>query len=439
MGFLDIFRKSKETSEPQGDEERTEEQVLAIDEILEWVDKEFKEKMDRASSRASKIQKNVMDGFSRLRDSVGILEKASFEKQDRSYAAVNMVKDSFVKRTQSLINNVKRIQDNMNYTVLKDFHSNVSKIVNELKSLSPKQMVMISNYFKRECSDVINKMKWVEENVKSLGNFLDSDARVMRLVQDVNTSVEKQGEWLRELNSIEKRELELQNKLKDLKRVRIEKESGLKELLKSREWKELELIKKEVEGIRKEMSDIENRVNEEISSVKRPFKKLKHVLDAEMKTKSFPDNPFRELIIKDRENWLKGTLDSIRNSSESGEIVLKPRERERVLDLMKRLESEIPGLKERYRELANNINEKEGKSKTDAMKKRDSFEDVIKNSAERIVSLEKEARTIRNDKERIKGGLIEEKKKTERLILESGGRKVRIKIPGREASEKTAV
>lgn len=439
MGFLDIFRKDKKISEPQEEEERTEEQVLATDEILEWMDREFKKKLDRAGSRANEIQKNVMDGFSRLRDSVGVLEKASFEKQDRRYAAVNMVKDSFVKRTQSLINNVRGIQDNMNYIMLKNFHSNASRVVNELKNLSPKQMIMISNYFKKECSDVISKMRWVEENVKSLGNFLDSDARVMRMVQDVGTSVEKQGKWLGELKSIEKRGLELQGKLRDLKSFRIEKESELKELLKSREWKELEGTRKEIEGIRKEMSDIENRVNEEISSVKRPFKKLKHVLGAEMKAKSFPDNPFRELVIKDRENWLRSILDSIRNSSESGEITLKPRERERVLDLMKRLESEIPGFKERYMKLADSIKEKEKKSKTDAIKKRDSLEYVIKNSIERILSLEKEADVIQNDKERIKGDLIEEKKKAERLILESGGRKVRIKVPGREASEKTPV
>lgn len=431
MGFLNIFRKRKEKPEPQETEQRTEESVLATDEILEWMDKEFREKLDRAHSKASEIQNSVMDGFSRLRDSVSILEKASFEKQDRRYAAVNMVKDSFVKRTYSLINNVRKIQGDLNYTGLKDFHSATSRVVNKLKNLSPKQMVMLSSYFKKECNNVISKMRRVEDDVKSLGGFLESDARVMRMIQDVNMSVLKQGELLRELNSIGKRGDEIRNKLDDLKGVKKEKESGLQRLLKSREWRELESIKEKTERIRQEMSDIENRVNEKISSVKRPFKKLKHVLDAETTTKeSFPDNPFREVIMRDRENWLKNTLDSIRDFSESGRIALKPSEKKRVLDLIKTLESEIPRERERHRKLANDMNEKERGLKTDVIRKINSLKGAIKNSAEGMLSLEKEANAIWDDKERIKGDLIEEKKKTERLILESSGRKVRIKISG---------
>jgi hypothetical protein len=260
--------------------------------------------------------------------------------------------------------------------------------------------------------------------------FLDSDAAVIRIVEDLNASINRQSVFLRDIESAGRRLVDIQKKLGDMRKAKSENEAILQKYMNSKEWKDLECARKDIEDMRQGMQRIENTVNERIYPLKRPFKKIKHALKGGAEKEPFPDNPFTELIMEDREIWLRNVLNSMKGLSEKGAISLKARESEKVSALANALESEIPNLKERYIKLSSTVGEKEKELKTDIEKKVRMLEGSMKDTAEEISHIENEAKEIMDHKEKMKGGLIEEKEKTEKLILEGTGRKVRIGFSG---------
>ncbi len=428
MGLFGLFGKKKEL--PPEEEKAAEEKPQAISaaEIQEWLDKTFSEKIKKVETDAREIYNEITSQLSVMESSLNTLGNAGFEIDDKTYTAANMVKDSFVKKAYSLMSNIQKIAKDLNYSLLKDFQKSTLDVMKELKNITPKQGILLSKYFGNESRSVAKNIDTIEKKLKSLRQFLDSDGKIMWLVEETKNNANRQTELLEQLKFLEKKEKELQKNIKELEKEKEKDDQTLKNNLKSKEWKFIEDADKEIENINKKTLEIENDINLKFSSMKRPFKKLRHSVD---KKQVFPENPFRDIVLPDNENQWKTILLEIKKLSDEKKINLKESESKKVNNLINFMDTELPELKKIYNDLLSKKQEKENRKKNHSgiIKKKEIISEKIKKQEEEICNLKKESSEIEKEKDKVKEELLEKKKEIEKLVLESGGKKLDIKLP----------
>ncbi len=434
MGFFDLFKK-KEEAPP----EEKETQNIDINEVSGWLNSILDNRLSQAKSQAINIHTEIINRFSEIKKSADALASATFEKDDKTYAAANMVKDSFVKKINSIVNNIPTIQGELNYMALKDSYSHIVDVLKDLKSASPKQKILLSNYFSRESNTVIGNIKEAEKQLDAFKKFLDSDAKVLGFVEDANLKIKEESNLLKQLKSLEDKENILSANRNELENRKSREASELENIFKSEEWAELNTLNEEIEIVKSRALDIKSRIEESLSAINRPLKKFEHLVNAgyqipreqEDALKRFIYTPFKAIMLDSGESELKNVLNALNNITKEKRISLKPKEQERTLELIRKLGSETPWLKDSYKKLVKKESDKKRKVKEihpDIINKKKELEDSIKQSMQELIILESEIKNVKTEKERIKEMVFNKKEGLEKLISENTNEKVNIKV-----------
>ncbi len=434
MGFFDLFKK-KEEAPP----EEKETQNIDIDEVSGWLNSILDNRLSQAKSQAISIHMEIMNRFSEIKKSTDALASATFEKDDKTYAAANMVKDSFVKKINSIVNNIPTIQGELNYMALKDSYSHIVDVLKDLKSASPKQKILLSNYFSRESNTVIGNIKEAEKRLDAFKKFLDSDAKVLEFVEDANLKIKEESDLLKQLKSLEDKENILSANRNELENRKNREASELENIFKSEEWAELNTLNEEIEIVKSRASDIKSRIEESLSAINRPLKKFEHLVNAgyripreqEDALKRFIYTPFKAIMLDSGESELKNVLNALNNITKEKRVSLKPKEQERTLELIRKLGSETPWLKDSYKKLVKKESDKKRKVKEihpDIINKKKELEDSIKRGMQELIIIESEIKNVKMEKERIKEMGFNKKEGLEKLISENTNERVNIKV-----------
>lgn len=418
---MDRFRKENQ--------EEPEIVKVRFSDVQKWIEAEFSEKFNRAKSRAEGIHKNIQEGFQEIKKSNQNLDRASFESEDKTYAAVNMIKDSFVKRTHSLILGIERLTNNIEYSSLKEFYSSSDNVIKEMKKTNPKQAILLSRFFKKEGGALIENIVRAEKTVKSLQEFLDSEGKIMDLFQGANLIEQERLRLLENLDSLERQEHELGERRKETLKERGVIESGLSELKLSKEWKEMETLERELEKLEEEKSNIEEEIRSRLLIANRPFKKMKHSLDEKSPEigfiKEFLHDPLGAILSENSMNQLRSLLEKTRRDNKIG---LKQKDVEKLKSLQNTLESGMLELTENYRKTITKIS-KIGES----LSMLSGLGQERKELEDKLISLSGEIKKIDNEMEKIKGDrgdinrdIINKRGEIQSLIFNRTGRKVEI-------------
>ena len=139
-------------------------------------------------------------------------------------------------------------------------------------------MMSISNFFKKESENIIQKLKDIDSEITSLESFITSEGKYLGFIH----SIEKQKNDMLEIIEKEKQLLEKKEiSIKEVSKTTSllnEKKLILKKFLEDKRWVEMESITDEIENLENEIFSLKYKIQAELAPIKRPFKKTKHVL-----------------------------------------------------------------------------------------------------------------------------------------------------------------
>jgi len=422
MGILDRFRSKK--PEPVN-EEKT--QIIDLEKVPGWMNEQFGKDADAAKKKARRMGSEAIESVSDVREKLLRLEKSTFGGKDKTFAAANMAKGSFVKRGLSIIEGLRFSGPGKEtHSGLTEFNSKLKYAVKEINKISPKQLFLLSKYFREESKRFMESLKGLERRTESISEFLVSEGGVIKMTEKLELYTKQLTDISSRLSRLKAQQRHIEAGIKATEEARSRSKKELEALLKGREWKEMSELEKSIRGKTEEISELENRANEILVSSKRPLKKLRHLLESR---EAFPENPFRDIVLEGRGPWLASMLESAKEHADSGSITLKPREAERLDEVSSWLGSELQKTRERHKQLSEKADElKRMSAKLDVKEKKSGIEKQLRESDE---NLKKQWAELDSKIKEIKGTGAEAddiKRRSENLVLDASGKKLVIKM-----------
>jgi DNA repair exonuclease SbcCD ATPase subunit len=414
MRFLNFLRKAREEAAVQAGERKD----IPLQDLLDFYREKLASRILYAERKGMEYRKSISRLFGSL--PTGPLESAVFEEGDKRYAAVNMAKDSYVTKMKSLAASLPAGGSS------RDFHEQAEAILSEIKNTTPKQAMALSNFFKKESEAVIQKLKEIETAVSGLGLFLSSDGKVVDFMSSLERDAGEIVSLLENENALRKRLKHLAEEAEKLAEERERANSELKELLGGEEWQEAEREGRFVERLEREINELRYNIGGELSSLKRPLKKAKHIMESPLLGR-FISNPFVAFISGEGLGKVLGMLAGL---MEDGRISLKEKERQKVLSMQGRLE-ELERMKEAYKMLEAELEVKRrGKEMSAISKRKGRLEEKIRAFEAQINSRRKEMETVKKRLSGLEEEAAMKRKKLEEFIKKSTGDDITLILGG---------
>lgn len=429
MGLFNRFKKKEKVVVKQ------EEVTIELSKLNEWLEREHSSDCDDARSKIKSMHTDIINSFGEIRASLKVLEAATFEKDDQRYTAANMIKDTFVNKTNKILNNESEIRelDNAN---LKTFYLNSIKNIRELTTISPKQTILLTSYFKEQTNGIISNVKQTETKLNELNKFLDSDGKIIWVMQKArddsttqNESIEKYADFRKQ---IESKEREIENLHKKIKKD----SAKLDKLVKDSRWNDIEKLDGELYYTEKKVQEAEESLGQIIANVTKPLKKLDyaaaHGYSPGIGTRfirEFIETPLKALVGDDGVEKFKTILCLIRDGHKDKKVPLKPKDEEKILDLIRRCGSDLPLLAERYRKLSNELETKtnlRGSLHPEMIREKEELGVVIKKDRKETELLKKDIKYIEEDMKHLLQEINSRKSRLEKIISDYTKKKVMI-------------
>lgn len=424
MGFLDLFKKKEEVPEEVADE--TDYKVLLSD-AANWMNTQFDEKLELARRRATSISSDAIGAISKARDGLSGLEKSSFGGKEKIYVSANMAKDSFVRRARSVIGSLRLPSDVKSYYVLMEFQKKMETAINEINNISPKQLYLLSRYFKNDSIKFMERIKNAENSSNELKTFLKGDGLVMKMesmtrksLSMIEQNLNKESKLLEEENAIE-------SEMKNLENLKKKFSLSVEQLQSSKESLNAKKLADSIGKGNETLSMISTSANEILNPARRSIKKLRHASTKE--GNSFPSDPFTDMILAGQEARLEAMICLTIESANEGRIIIKDRDMDKLRNALKSLNKDVGELKSKYLDERLRVEEmkKELSSSTimnrinDAQKSFEETEERLRAKWSELDLSMRERKDIRSEIEKIKTD-------AEKMVLDIGKKRLQIMI-----------
>ncbi len=419
MGLLNkLFKK-----QPMEEKQTKEKIEIEIDSLVPWLLETNKENISSINTELSERWAELLDLVSYLEYAIKELEKAKFEPTDKTYSAINMTKDLFAKKSQLL----KKIpkSSGITFTEMRSTCNKTFEIINEIKDANEKQAYVISNYFKKEADNIIKNLKSIEQVLNSFDKKLQG-CTILKLIDDVREKLGKRNELLGQLKETEKLQLEISMEINKHNASFDAQKKELREISSDAKWDELYKTKSELEKTEHEIGRIKSGLISDISSIRRPMKKLIHDSENLMLTKE-QKTVFSEGAETENVEIIYSVLESLNPIISSKSLDLKENELENIAGIKKKIESgEIIASRNQYRRLFENKAILESKySSLKAIEEiKSQKESEIKSIEADLANAKNEAEKAGKEKNLIKEGLEKQKAEIRELVLAGSGKEV---------------
>ncbi|MBL7206333.1 MAG: hypothetical protein ISS36_01900 [Candidatus Aenigmarchaeota archaeon] len=412
MGLFDFLKKGEEPKPISVQTVR-----LQLTELDNWLDKELSQSIEEIKSKAKESYDSIKESVLEMKTPIGNLRNAEFGNK-KEFAMVNMAKDGFVKKANNVLTGFPSLKT-IDYRSLKEFYEKSASLVADLKNIPPKQSILTRKYFPRETAEIINSLKLVDKNLTSLNIFLSEDAKIWNKKEILENKLEKQKEFEIRIKKMENEKIILEEKIKSLDKELLKNQTGLKDIEESREYKKYQEMKIHNNETKLKMESIKNNLIVEITSIRRPLKKIRHDHKNSLLDQAI-SRPF-SIIIENREDDL---IDILRELM--GKESLKEKEKSKLNKFIEKI-PEIRESKKEYFELKEIRNQKKDELKTMDMTGK------VKDASEKINKVNGQRDDTGIDFEELNGqiqktneSLLKNKKRIEELASDLTDKKVNI-------------
>ncbi|MFH1978367.1 MAG: hypothetical protein ABIJ92_03515 [Candidatus Aenigmatarchaeota archaeon] len=423
MGLLDRFKKKEIDVQ-----ESVETLDVDISNLSEWVSTTFSSEIFEAKASAFTLYDHVVSSFDDIKSAISDLEKTTFESNDKIYTRVNMIKETFVNKANSLIK-TEKLKEEITYGELKNFYLNVMQNIKELKGASPKQAILLSNYFKEQSGKFIDAVKNTEKKLDDLNKFLDAKGKMIWVAHKTEELSKKQESDINQYTRLSDDITSNDDKIKDAEEDIENKNKKLEELISGDLWQDLKKRIAETEQLKAKKSEVSSEIIDQLNVINRPLKKELHASEDTL-VKAFIEDPMRALLEEDGPKQLQDILNGLSRKASKGEVTLKDKEQEKILDLIRKLGYDIPVKIKNYVKIRENIKAKTKETEKlspGLMKEKVSLEEQIDESNKDIEKLRKDIVQFTEEKKTLKHVIERQKQELEKIISSNTPKRVNLK------------
>jgi predicted nuclease with TOPRIM domain len=414
---------------------------VGLEELREWFDQSMADLIRDKRKESEERYNRVVEHIDHIKQGLVKLDRARITSSERVHIASNMIKESFVKKNYNVVTSLVSFTQQgfrPEYQYFWEFHQKGLQAMKDLKDSTPKQTILLSRYFKRESGELVDSIKKAEDALKEFGEYLKLDSGAFGIKERIRRMVSESESIMEEESRLDSRARDLKSEIERSRERKAALEKEYLDLLKSKDWNKVNKLEDEIKQEKEKLSNSEVRIVTELSSVRRPLKKIEHDLARFGKLspiqkntlRDFIRDPLKSIVSGSGEKDLLKTLKSIKKQIDSNKVDLKDREQLQVDDLLERLDADIPGLKSDYLELKSSLEEKETRFKqlSDLSRTKQGLENEIGRIGEESGRLEQDLREVSGKRSGIRDRLKEKAREIETVILEEAQKKVSIRL-----------
>ena len=273
-----LFKKNKKAEDAPA---KTEKSRIETGETLKWLNAQLGRQIEAERQKFSALSLELQRMIRELHKAVDSLRYKKFEEGDRTYAAINMIKDTWMKKAVMSLNSYGRevdagrlSQGSIDFPAFRDMYQNTVKLTGEI-IMVPKQRLVMSRYFEKENRKISNALQLIASKMEEIRLLINSPG--------VLKNIDKINQLIGELSSVEKEHEVLDQRLKEITGGIASKENEHEEsrgkfsgIEKSSEWKELHWIDSRINDGIGQKEELENEISGKLGSMKRVFKLFAH-------------------------------------------------------------------------------------------------------------------------------------------------------------------
>ncbi len=431
MGLFGFLRKGKKAEIAAAPPSAGETREVGFDSVRAALEQHLAARMAGERESAEELYERIKANLVHIRKLAGELEKKSFESGEKIYAPVNMTKNNYVKKAISLLGSVPGVE-RFDYAEINDFSRMTGKTLTELMHIPPKQAILLTRYFKKESSGIITLLKETEEKRKAMDSLLQESA--LKIAGEIGAAVDSIAELLEKAKDFERHELALSTKIRDKKRELEEKEREREALVSGGESAGFRQMENDLGKLEGERNAIAGKLNDELSAIKRPMKKLEHAaasgeaLDKEKLAlfSRISHSPMKVLMQEQGDALILNALVRLRG------LGLKDAEKEHAEELIKKIElGYLSELADKYKWLEGEIAEKKAQfEKSDMPERRKKKEREAESLRHEIAELKKEMERFSKGRAETMERTEAEKRKLEEALLNRANIRMNIVLGG---------
>jgi hypothetical protein len=238
-------------------------------------------------------------------------------------------------------NKISKVSEVINKSVDFDFHSfskyysNCMLAVNEADTSAVKEFRTIGIVFEEESRDVVNNLRHLKEILNEMENRMKKYQQILNPYETTSENINELQALVEKLSDGQKKTREIKNDIENKQKRLAEMKKFIDDLTASEEWKEYLNQVEKVQNIQIRKTKIMTQFNEMISSVERPMKKAKKIIDTEDKNKIFENYlsmPFETFLKDEKEEMLTSFLEATKKLLAEKKIEVKENLRNKAID-----------------------------------------------------------------------------------------------------------
>ena len=433
--FLGSVLGRKKPEQPAPAKPQTKE--IRAGDALSWLESQVSGGLEAERKRFSSISGDLLRLLKDLQRITESIRKRGFEEGDRTYAAINMIKDTWAKKAAMGLSSYwregwedKTAQGKVDFPAFREHYHGTVRLMNEI-TMIPKQKIVLQRYFEdesRQMAAVLKSigaaMEQMKSSIEAAGAMKSTDK--IKAMLDNFAKLEKEEKALK--SGVSEKSSGIISKKRDIEAL----EKKLKMIDEKAEWKEMVELDRKMKDSLERKDDIENEIAERLGSMKRVFKLFAHEArdlkkDEKRILEDMSHSPVKTFLSEDPQS-IENILGKMKADIENGSFRLSDKDSGKTHRLDEMLEKGwAPGIRtEHERTLADS---------DDAKRKRDEIKVVVeKRETERMLEkAEVEAGMLRRDRSELEKRLEEReritKEKKEEIsdtIKKDFGKEVRI-------------
>jgi hypothetical protein len=306
-----------------------------------------------------------------------------------------------------------RPPEELTWQNLISFGESLGRAVNLVTEASATHGRFISILYKHQVQEIyqwIHKLQGLAVGFKS---FIDEKTGETEIFDDALSKISRQKEMIEKLKHMHEQKASLEVGAKDLETRVKSKSKELEQMINSKELKQAEEMRRELENIKQNTARLSSEISSAISSLHRPFKKMKrlaldgkHPLDRDkLKMLDLCIEEPLNAFLSDEVNLprLIALLKEVEKAVESGEVELSPRERRKRLGQIKTmLDGGLLELRRKYEKmLMEKAAKEEAYASSPILKKKAELEKSLEAHRSELKKIQSEFKEISKDIEKI--------------------------------------
>ena len=277
-GFGTFFSRGKQGS---GVAAKAGGSSISAGEAAAWMEERFSTAMREERARFSSMASGLIGSLKELERSVKRIHGGSFESGDRTYAAVNMIKETWAKKAlMGFASYWKEVDERTLSAAAMDFpaFSALLKSTSRLMSdvwMIPRQKMVLDRYFEKESRGMAEMLKAAAASMGEMRTAADAPGKL------------KQADQLRSMaaaiEGLSAEEKALGGRLAALDRDIALKQKGMDGIRSSldsiqmrKEWAEMKAADDSIREAEGKREALEREIDERLGGMKRVFKMFAH-------------------------------------------------------------------------------------------------------------------------------------------------------------------